>query len=164
LPEEIDFILHTHGHFDHFEGDELFPNAKIFMAEPDAVQLKNKNTAFTHITHPESFHPKINFLLKENQLIQLSPFSLKTIFTPGHSKGSVCFYEEKHKWLFSGDTLFFHSIGRTDLPSGSFAELKNSIQMLSKLEIEFLFPGHGKIVSGIKENKENFDYINKAFF
>ena len=163
-PEEIDFILHTHGHYDHFEADELFPNAEIFMSEPDSSELKKKNFDFTHLTHPESFHPEIHSLLKENQIIEVSPFSLKTIFTPGHSKGSVCFYEPNQKWLFSGDTLFYHTIGRTDLETSSFDEIKKSIKKLSCLNIKFLFPGHGKTISGIKKNKENFEFIKQSFF
>ncbi|MFH1895500.1 MAG: MBL fold metallo-hydrolase [archaeon] len=160
-PLDIDFVFHTHGHYDHFEADKIYGNAKKFISKTEAELLENNRQEFTKSSF--SFVPEFSFF-SENQLLEFFPFALKVIFTPGHSKGSVCFFEEKKKWLFSGDTLFEKTIGRTDLPSSSFDELKNSIKLLSGLEISFLFPGHGKIISGIKENKENFNFINKNFF
>lgn len=161
--EDISLILHTHGHYDHFQANKLYSKAKAFMSEFDANQLKQENPEFTRIKE-HKYYPKINSYLKENQIIEIPPYKLKVIFSPGHTKGSVCFFEPKKKWLFSGDTLFNRTIGRTDLQTGSFSDIKNSIQKLSQLEIEFLFPGHGKIIQGIKENQENFNFIKENFF
>ncbi|PJA18539.1 MAG: hypothetical protein COX63_02175 [Candidatus Diapherotrites archaeon CG_4_10_14_0_2_um_filter_31_5] len=160
---DINAILHTHGHYDHFQADKLYDKAKIFLSEFDSKHLEQENPEFTRAKE-QSFYPKINSFLTENQLIELNPFSFKVIFTPGHTKGSVCFYEQNKKMLFSGDTLFFQTIGRTDLQTGSFTEIKKSIQKLSELEIEYLFPGHGNIIQGLKENQENFKFINENFF
>ncbi len=157
-PEDINVILHTHNHYDHFEADKIYSKAEIFMSKSDAENLNKK--AFTFSS--EKFIPKINFLTEKP--IQNPPFQLQVIPTPGHTIGSVCFYEKEKKMLFSGDTVFFQGIGRTDFPSGSFSELKDSIQKLSELEIEFIFPGHGRIVSGSKAVKENFDFIKENFF
>ncbi len=161
--DKIDLILHTHGHYDHFQADKIYEKAQIFLSKFDAKHLKQENPEFTRIKE-DSFVPKINSYLNENQLISIPPYSLRVIFTPGHTKGSLCFYEPSKKWLFSGDTLFYHTIGRTDLESGSFFDIKQSIEKLSELEIEFLFPGHGQIVSGTKENKENFKFIKANVF
>ncbi len=160
---DISVILHTHGHYDHFQADKIYSKAETFMSEFDSKHLIEENPEFTRIRE-DSFHPKIHSFLKENQVLEFLPFKLKVISTPGHTKGSLCFYEPDKKMLFSGDTIFFHTIGRTDLMSGSFSDLKNSVQKLSELDVEHLFPGHGKIVSGKKENRENFEYIKKHFF
>jgi len=162
--DDISLILHTHGHYDHFQADKLYEKAKFFLSEFDSKHLEQENPEFTRRTKEPFFYPKINSYLKENQVIEVNPFSLKVISTPGHTKGSICFYEENKKMLFSGYTLFFHTIGRTDLQSGSFSEIKNSIQKLSELEIEFLFPGHGKVIQGLKENQENFKFVKANFF
>jgi len=163
VPEDIDLVLHTHGHYDHFQADKIYVNAKNLMSEFDATHLAEENPEFTR-TRNKSFYPKISSFLKENQLIKLNDFNLKVIFSLGHTKGSVCFFEPDKKFLFSGDTIFCHTIGRTDLMSGSFEEIKNSVKKLSELETEFLFPGHGNLVLGKKENKENFAFIKKNFF
>jgi glyoxylase-like metal-dependent hydrolase (beta-lactamase superfamily II) len=160
-PEDIDLILHTHGHYDHFQANKIY-KAKALMSEFDARHVIKKDSAFTRMKEHE-YYPKINSFLRENQTIKFFPFKLKVIFSPGHTKGSVSFFEPHKKWLFSGDTVFYNTIGRTDLPSGSLKEIENSIRMLSKLKIKFLFPGHGKIVSGTKENKENFSFIKNLF-
>ncbi len=162
-PEDIDLVLHTHGHWDHFQADKIYVNAIKFMSEFDAKHLIEENPEITR-TKENHFYPKIDGFFEENEVIELNPFKLKVIFTSGHTQGGVCFYEEKQKWLFSGDTLFAETIGRTDLPTGSFDEIKSSIQKLSELEIKYLFSGHGRIVSGLTENKENFKFIFKAFF
>lgn len=164
VPEDINLILHTHGHYDHFQADKIYVNAKNLMSEFDAKHLAEENPEFTRTRNTDYFYPKINSFLKENQLIKLNNFNLKVIFSPGHTKGSVCFFEPEKKFLFSGDTVFHRTIGRTDLVSGSFEEIKNSVKKLSELETEFLFPGHGKLVLGKKENKENFEFIKENFF
>lgn len=161
--DNIDLILHTHGHYDHFQADKLYEKSKLFMNEFDAKHLEQENPEFTRIKE-DNYFPKINSYLTKNQVIELNPFSFQVISTPGHTQGSVCFFDSAKKILFSGDTVFFHTIGRTDLQTGSFSEIKKSIQLLSELEIEFLFPGHGEIVSGIKENQKNFDFIKENFF
>jgi len=71
------------------------------------------------------------------------------IHTPGHSPGSICLYEPGKKWLFSGDTVFaYGSFGRVDLPGGSARELIKSLEMLSRLDVENLYPGHEEVVEG----------------
>ena len=97
---------------------------------------------------------------KDNEEIKLGNkniISLKVIHTPGHSQGSICFYQEKEKILFSGDTLFASAIGRTDLPGGDQNQLIKSIkEKLFTLPLETkVFPGHGPSTT-IKTEKENF--------
>jgi len=157
-PESTETILHTHGHLDHFGADLLFKKAKIRMDWFDASFVEKRDeqfTAFTFFPASSSF-PKISSYLKEGEIISIPPFKLKVISTPGHTKGSTCFLEEKQKILFSGDTLFKKSIGRTDLPSGSIEDMRSSIQKLEKLKFSILCPGHGEILEGKELQKKNF--------
>ncbi len=159
---DIQLILHSHGHADHFVADEIFEKAIIRMHEFDAKKIIKKDSSFTSsAAFGESFYPKIDSYFKEGEEINLGEFKLKVIFTPGHTAGSTSFYEKKHKLLFSGDTLFNGGIGRTDLPSGSQKDLKNSLEKLKKLKIELLLPGHGEILKGEKENQENLEKMLK---
>jgi hydroxyacylglutathione hydrolase len=81
------------------------------------------------------------------------------IYTPGHSPGSISLYLPETKILFTGDLLFKGGVGRTDLPGGNGSQLKESIKSLTQLEIEWLLPGHGEIVSGATDIKTNFDRV-----
>ncbi|MCX6802395.1 MAG: MBL fold metallo-hydrolase [Candidatus Diapherotrites archaeon] len=146
-PEEVDFLLFTHGHADHFGCASLFSKAEKRMHELDAEKMALKDLEFAGagIFGAKDF-PKINSNFIEGEEIDLKPFTLKVFFTPGHTSGSVCFFEEKQSLLFSGDTLFAGGCGRTDLVSGNEASLTESIEMLSKLDFKVLLPGHGLIL------------------
>ena len=88
--------------------------------------------------------PPAGHFLEENELIRFGTHTLKVIETPGHSRGSVCFYEEEEGVLFSGDTLFQSSIGRTDLDGGSMMMIIQSLRMLCQLpDSTVVYPGHG---------------------
>ena len=93
---------------------------------------------------------------------------MHVIETPGHSPGSLCFYWPWEKALFCGDVLFKDGIGRTDLPGGSGALLKKSIETLSTLDVEVLLPGHGDIIRGKEAVREKFqeyrEKIGSPFF
>lgn len=156
MPESIDLILHNHAHADHFLGDKLFPNAQIFWPEIDAraIELRDEEFTYSHF-FDEVFFPPVHKKLKENEVIDFSPFNLQVIQSPGHTVGSVCFFDKKLKLLFSGDTLFNGSIGRSDLISGNKQQLFESIQKLKELDFNYLLPGHGAVLKG--PQKENFE-------
>jgi hydroxyacylglutathione hydrolase len=90
--------------------------------------------------------------------------SFEVIQTPGHSPGSICLYWPDKKILFTGDVVFNQGIGRTDLPGGNGKELKESIKKISRLDAEYLLPGHGDIVSGREAVKTNFANIERDWF
>lgn len=103
----------------------------------------------------EAHLPEIDFFFEEGQSIEES--DLVVMHTPGHTAGSVCFYSEPRQALFSGDTLFFNSIGRTDFPEADAALLERNIRSrLFELPPETrIFPGHGPVSAIEREVKNN---------
>lgn len=140
-------ILLTHGHFDHIMAVKelsLDTHALIYAHEAEAALLKDSHMNASYHTRREcSVIPDV--LLKDNQVLHLAGFTVKVIHTPGHTAGGACYYFNGHLVLFSGDTLFKESIGRTDLPTGNSRLLLESVR--SKLMIledqVVVYPGHG---------------------
>lgn len=152
-PNDISKVLFTHGHVDHIGGAVLFSNTEFWMSQHDGELVNKKDENFTVSKwFKQTYYPNIKNFYSKDQVFDLEDFSLKVIETPGHTKGSVCFYDEKNKILFSGDTLFENSIGRYDLPTSNKEELKDSIEKISKLDFNLLLPGHMSIV---KENQKD---------
>ena len=156
-------ILLTHGHFDHILAAEDLcqaTKAPIHAHEAEAKLLKDSIMNSSHKIRREcSLIPDV--ILKDQEIIHLAGFTIKVIHTPGHTGGGACYYIKGHGLLFSGDTLFRGDIGRTDLPTGDYRELLESISnklMLLEDTVK-VYPGHG-IYTTIGYERENNDYIN----
>ncbi len=142
-------IILTHGHFDHIMGvNELrkLANIPVFaFREEEELLLDTKERLFGMVADESALVVKADRLLRDGHELDLGGMHIKVIHTPGHSKGSCCYYIEDEKILISGDTLFEGSVGRTDFPTGSMKEMDHSInEILMKLpeDVE-VFPGHG---------------------
>lgn len=140
-------ILLTHGHFDHAgQAEEIAKTygIKIYAHEAERETLENPsiNLSADMIFRPASYHADV--YLKDNQEVELAGLSFKCIFTPGHTPGGCCYYFEKEGIVFTGDSLFCQSIGRTDFPGGSLSKLVNSIKdkLLTLPEDTICYPGH----------------------
>lgn len=143
----IDLLLHTHMHADHCSADFLFENARVRMQKKDALLIAKEDPLATAArAFGVNYFPKISSFFRKGETINLGNFTLKVLFTPGHTAGSVCFLEQKNKILFSGDTLFSAGVGRTDLPSGNKKQLFESLALLEKTDFEILCPGHGSVL------------------
>lgn len=154
----VNFILCTHGHFDHIGAvkevkDET--GAKIILHEKDIEIYKNSpQVAIQFFGIEIEQQPEPDILIKNEEIIKIGNISLKFMHTPGHSPGSMCVYSDGY--LFTGDTLFAGSVGRTDLAGGSMQDLINSLKKIATLPEEtVVLPGHGpktKISVEIKTN------------
>lgn len=137
-------ILLTHGHYDHMWGALEFKekyNIKIYSSEVEKCVTNDPEVSFTSRVDSRKFIADV--LLKDNEEFEVGSIKLKTIFTPGHTPGGVCYLDEKQKIMFTGDTLFKGTFGRTDFPMGSFEDLKNSLYRLLEMDEDIeVYPGH----------------------
>lgn len=153
-------LINTHCHMDHVFGNEYI--AKRYNLP---VQIhKNEQFILDHLAESatrwgvqaNSFTGKIIYI-NEADTMNIGDDTLKILFTPGHSPGSICLYAEKYKWIIGGDVLFKESIGRTDLPGGDYDKLIQSIQMqLFTLPDDIVvYSGHGEPTSIGYEKSHN---------
>ncbi|MCS7118820.1 MAG: MBL fold metallo-hydrolase [Archaeoglobaceae archaeon] len=147
-PKKLDYVFLTHSHYDHASAAGFFKGtSRIAIHEEELGLMRMQSFSPILGLRFKFFDPDI--VLKGGERFCLGETTLEVIHTPGHSPGSVCFYEPNRKWLFSGDTVFAHgNFGRYDLPGGDAMKLLKSIEMLSKLDVENLYPGHEDLVEG----------------
>lgn len=154
-------ILLTHGHFDHMLSCYYLQQkfgSNIYISKEDEEILYNAEHNYSNLINKTTFDEfKIKDYVKDNEMINLLGYDIRCISTPGHTKGSMSFYFETQRVLFSGDTLFFETYGRVDLYGGSYTDIKDSIEnKLFTLPNEVLvYPGHGEITSIGKEKLHN---------
>ena len=157
----IEAILLTHGHYDHSGAvKELqdMTDAKIY-ATADCAEIANsyKSMAFAFGAIINKFNTDI--MVKDGDHITIGDMNVKVIETAGHTKGGACFILDRN--IFSGDTLFQTSYGRTDLPTGDFNALEKSLKKLFALEGDYkVYPGHGPYTTLDIERKHNLINFN----
>lgn len=161
-------VLLTHGHVDHMGALEDLraavggSNLKVFASaiEQEVLMVADYNlTAWTG----KQYTTHANCLFKQKkQDYDILGEKMWFYLTPGHTKGSCCYYFPEYDWLFSGDTLFQGSVGRSDLPTGSWSELEASVNnVLMKFpDHTKVFPGHGPATT-IGEEKKNNPYVKR---
>jgi hydroxyacylglutathione hydrolase len=141
--DAIRIIVLTHCHYDHTAHVQEIADlcgAEIAIHRSDAAALGDDMQSVALLFGERAPRIRPQRLLTGGEMIG----PLKVIHTPGHTPGSICLYEERKKILFSGDTVFTEgSFGRYDLPGGDLEELKRSVQILTNLTVEALYPGHG---------------------
>jgi len=144
---DVQYILLTHGHFDHIGAvkylrEELNAPVAIHAEDADCLNDDSKNLSF-YMGMDIGGQGTADIMLKNRDKLYVGDITLKVIHTPGHSRGSVCFLSSRA--VFTGDTLFHGSIGRSDFPGGDFKELINSInnKLLVLDDNCIIYPGHG---------------------
>ena len=152
----LKYVLLTHGHFDHITGlNDLPSDVKVFMHKDDMEWISELNTYLPMIGMPSMEIPTIHGFIQDNEIIKLGNLEIRTIHTPGHTKGGVCFLVNGN--LFSGDTIFRESIGRCDLPGGDFNQIISSIEqsIFTLPEETVIYPGHGQKTTVAWEKEHN---------
>ena len=153
-------ILLTHGHFDHMMAvNELLEKhqVEVYIGENEEELLGDpyQNCSGSMMNRP--YITKANKTLKDNDVLELAGMTIKVLYTPGHTSGGVCYYLEAENVLFSGDTVFCQSVGRSDLPTGNGRVLQESIRkkIVPLPEDMQIFPGHGDSTILSYEKKYN---------
>ena len=152
-------IMLTHGHFDHILGVEKLKErtgAPVMAGSQEKELLLDSDLNVSRrVRHPAEI--SCDRFFEDMEKVEIAGCSFTCIFTPGHTKGSVCYYFEKDKVIFTGDTLFNNGIGRTDLPTGNETELFSSIRsrLLTLPADTRCYPGHGE-ATDIESERQNF--------
>jgi len=154
---DVKYILLTHGHGDHTGGinriKELYPNVQLLASKHEAKLLYDRQISFGQ----GGIVADVN--LCDNEELELCGINILVIETPGHTPGGVCYYIKSEKLLFSGDTLFQASIGRTDFPGGNYEQLISSIK--DKL---FKLPDDTRVLCGHEgETKIGYERMYNPF-
>lgn len=145
----VSAVLITHGHFDHILGVKRLSEttgAKVIISRIDAPALKDGRACLASLIGVKFDPYRADVQLKDGAVFSEAGITFTAILTPGHTKGGMCFVVEDEKVIFSGDTLFHESYGRTDLPGGDSAALCDSIiYRLFALKGDYrVLPGHDR--------------------
>ena len=153
----LKYIVNTHGHPDHTCGNKTAKDefqVPILIHEQDAHMLGKSSNWTVGFFGFEKPSPPADTLLHEGDILEFGRIKLKVIHTPGHTRGSISLLGEKE--VFTGDTLFSGSIGRTDFPESSETDMKLSLEKLARLPSHFMvYPGHGSMTRIDKERRSN---------
>ena len=155
------YIINTHAHFDHIGGvKEIQDYFKIdfILHKEDLFLIENASEQAAAFGLKPISKPEVNRYVNNDEKISLGNNSITVIHTPGHSPGCVCYYLDNN--LFVGDTLFAGSIGRTDLPGGSYETLISSVKekLFPLGDSTVVYPGHGPSTT-IQSEKEHNPFL-----
>ena len=151
------YILLTHCHIDHIlgvQGVKEIWNCPIVIGEKEADSLKNPNENLSTYIFGKEYSLSADLTVKNGEVIPLGSAEISVLETPGHTKGSVCYILGDN--MFSGDTLFKGTIGRTDFPTSNIEDMARTLEMLSKMGKDYnLYPGHDDATTLSREKKFN---------
>ena len=149
LHANVKYIVLTHCHGDHMAGVQALKEkygGKILIHIEDEPGLKQPDVNLADYVGLGTVVVEADSRLNDNDLLHIGNLEFKVLHTPGHTKGGICIYQEDEKILFSGDTIFRGTWGRTDLPTSSFEAIIKSIteRIMTLPKDTIIYPGHGK--------------------
>ncbi|HEX7287269.1 MAG TPA: MBL fold metallo-hydrolase [Candidatus Angelobacter sp.] len=158
-------IVVTHAHIDHVGGAmklKAATGAPILMNQNDQALLKMLDMQAAWVGMKPPGPVQIDEAVDEGRVLKVGEVAANVIHTPGHTEGSICLYFPEQKTLVAGDTLFAGSIGRTDLPGGSFEKIMRSLhnQLMALPDGTHVVPGHGPVTT-IGEERETNPFLQK---
>ena len=161
-------LLNTHCHVDHIPGNPLIANTYGIGLEihPYEAQVLKDAPAYADMFGIEMDEmPPVKAFINEGDLIKFGNTTLEVLFTPGHSPGSISFYNPADKYVISGDVLFYQSVGRYDLPGADGPTLLRSItqKLMTLPDDTRVLSGHGRDTSIGLERTQN-PFLNRAVF
>lgn len=160
-------LLNTHSHIDHVMGNKVLADRYHVELASSAIEKPYYDKVWAYaaafdinFTQDRCLVPSIS--LVDGEIIHIGDDEMKVLFTPGHSPGHICFYDEKDGIVFTGDTLFYRGIGRCDLPGGNYSTIEKSLrEVLYKLPDDTMaYCGHGP-QTRIGSEKRNNPFVTE---
>lgn len=164
-PADLDLIAVTHLHPDHCGATAALKaasGAKIAL-HPVQIEYFEAMDEASQDVLGVGIEQKFSADLLLEERLSLGELELELVETPGHSPCSICYYAPARQFLISGDLIFEHGVGRTDLPFGDTAALKASLEQISQLDTELLLPGHGEVLIGRERIQRNYEFAKRLF-
>ena len=161
---DVSHIILTHAHADHICGAkqlQSLTNAKVCIHTLDAPKLGSAEKCLADICGYRYSPITADILLDDGDILSVGNMNFHIMHTPGHSEGSICLIEKNERVIFSGDTLFYTTIGRTDFKGGNHIDMEESLKELYYLDGDFaVYPGHERSTTLQRERERNI-YLRK---